>query len=302
MNIAQKIVVNYLSARLNITAVFSPAKAAASAYTIFSTPFRKSRKPAPQIFGQCERLFLNTANGKMNVYRWNHPAPKKILILHGFESRAYHFDAYVKPLIRLGFEVVALDAPAHGGSEGKRLSLPDYVAAITSVSDTYGPFQAFLGHSFGGLALGMFLEAKPEMGKSNAILIAPATETTTAINSFFRFLQLGLTIRRAFDDHIRQLSGRDPEYYSLKRIVPALQSHRFLWIHDEDDELTPLSDVKPLIEQRPSHVKFIITKTLGHRRIYRDSHVRQQIIAFLSEKEVDGVIQDSTPIPSGVVR
>jgi alpha-beta hydrolase superfamily lysophospholipase len=287
MNIAQKLVINYLRARLNLLGVISPSRAASSAYAIFSTPFRKSRKPAPQVFKQSEKLHINANTGRVSVYRWNHPAEKKILILHGFESRAFHFEAYIKPLIRLGFEVVSLDAPAHGDSEGKRLSLPDYVAAIAAVSDRYGPFRAFIGHSFGGLALGMFLESRPDQDASDAILIAPATETTTAIDSFFRFLQLGTTIRSAFDEHIKRLSGRDPSYFSLKRIVPTLDTHRFLWIHDEDDDLTPLADVTSLIEQAPEHVRFHITQTLGHRKIYRDNGVRHLIMKFLSRETTD---------------
>ena len=282
MNIAQKLVLNYLRARLNLMAVFSTTKAASSAFSIFSTPYRKSKKPAPKVFSECERLFIRANTGRINVFRWNHPSDKKILILHGFESRAYHFDAYIKPLIRLGFEVISMDAPAHGESDGKRLVLPDYVAAIAAVSDAYGPFQAFLGHSFGGLALGMYLETRPDLASTDAVLIAPATETTTAIHSFFRFLKLGTNIRLAFDQHIRELSGRDPSYYSLKRIVPKLESHRFLWIHDGDDDLTPLSDVKPLMQMNPKHVYFLITQQLGHRKIYRDSKVRQQIMGFLS--------------------
>jgi pimeloyl-ACP methyl ester carboxylesterase len=284
MNIARRIVVNYLRARLNIIAVFSPVLAARSAYRIFSTPFRKSRKPAPPVFSQCEHLSARTAAGKIAVYRWNHPSPQKILILHGFESRAFNFDAYIKPLIKAGFEVLAMDAPAHGASEGKKLSLPDYVSAIEEVTLHFGPFNALMGHSFGGLAMGMYLESRADLPAVDAILIAPATETTTAIDTFFRFLQLGREIRKAFDQYIRDLSGRDPEHFSLKRIVPLQQRHRFLWVHDEDDDLTPLSDVEPLIVEGHEHVTFLITQGLGHRRIYRDNRVRQEILSFLSSK------------------
>lgn len=293
MNIAQKLVINYMRARLNLMAVFSPPKAAAYAFSIFSTPFRKSRKPAPKVFDQCERLVVRVKSQRVNVYRWNHPSLKKILILHGFESRAYHFDAYIKPLTRLGFEVISMDAPAHGESEGKRLVLPDYVAAISAVSEVYGPFQAILGHSFGGLALGMYLESRPDMSPTDAILIAPATETTTAIDHFFKFLQLGATIRAAFDEHIKALSGKDPSFYSLGRIVPVLDTHRFLWIHDEDDDLTPLADVKPLMLLNPKHVNFFITQGLGHRKIYRDNNVRHLILEFLSGKRATELTVDT---------
>ena len=122
--------------------------------------------------------------------------------------------------------------------------------------------------------------------EADLILIAPATETTTAIDTFFRFLQLGTDIRKAFDQYIRDLSGRDPEHFSLRRIIPGQNKHRFFWIHDQDDDLTPLSDVQPLMVQSPEHVRFMITEGLGHRKIYRDNKVRQEIIGFLNGMEI----------------
>jgi pimeloyl-ACP methyl ester carboxylesterase len=282
MKLAQRLVIQYLQAKLNLIAVFSQRKAARHAFELFSTPFRKNKKPAPPVFAHSEAVFLKTNAGRMKAYRWNHPSDRKVLILHGFESRAYNFDAYIKPLTKMGFEVIAIDAPAHGDSDGKRLILTDYIRAIKSAEDKFGPFEGMMGHSFGGLALGLYLEEYPEFYSRRIVLIAPATETTTAIDTFFRFLQLGKELRTAFDEHIRKISGKDAAYYSLKRALPHQTRHRFFWVHDEEDELTPWSDVIPLRDRDPEHIEFMVTRGLGHRRIYRDNKVRQEILAFLS--------------------
>jgi len=285
MKFAQRLVIQYLRAKLNMIAVFSLRIAAGHAFELFSTPFRKNKKPAPPVFAHAESVFLKSGAGRMKAYRWNHPATRKVLILHGFESRAYNFDAYIKPLTKQGFEVIAIDAPAHGDSDGKRLILPDYIRAIKTAEEKFGPFEGMMAHSFGGLALGLYLEEFTAPSSRRIALIAPATETTTAIDSFFRFLQLGKELRNAFDEHIRDISGRDPAYYSLKRVLPHQTKHRFLWVHDEEDDLTPWSDVIPLKESEPEHIKFMITRGLGHRRIYRDNNVRQEIITFLTGAE-----------------
>jgi hypothetical protein len=54
-----------------------------------------------------------------------------------------------------------------------------------------------------------------------------------------------------------------------------------LWCHDKDDDMTPLSDVEPIIEKGYSNFKFFITEGLGHRRIYRDNKVSKEVIDFL---------------------
>lgn len=299
MKLAQRLVINYLRAKLNMMEVFSRRKAARHAFQIFSTPFRKSKRPAPPVFASSESIQLRTEKGMLKAYRWNHPADKKVLILHGFESRAYNFDAYIKPLTKKGFEVIAIDAPAHGNSEGKRLILPDYIDTIRLVEEKFGPFTGIMGHSFGGLALGLYLENIPHTMDKRIALIAPATETTTAIDSFFRFLQLGKELRTAFDEHIRNISGKDPAFYSLKRVLPLQSKHRFLWVHDLEDDLTPWSDVVPLHESKPEHIRFIITQGLGHRRIYRDNHVRNEIISFLTETDANKAsLGQRDPTPS----
>ncbi|HYC27849.1 MAG TPA: alpha/beta fold hydrolase, partial [Chitinophagaceae bacterium] len=202
MKLGQKIAINYIRAKLNILALVSKEKAAAKAFDLFCTPFRRTRKKKPPIFDKGEKLHFTLEGLTINGHRWNPHQPKKILIVHGFESTSYNFDRYVGPLIKKGYEVLAFDAPAHGISEGKRITLPLYVAMLEKINERYGPIHGFLAHSFGGLALAHFLEKVPHDESARAVLIAPATETSTAIDSFFRFLHLNNDIRKEFDELI----------------------------------------------------------------------------------------------------
>ena len=56
---------------------------------------------------------------------------------------------------------------------------------------------------------------------------------------------------------------------------------KVLWVHDEDDDVTPLSDAMKVKAENYPNVEFVITKGLGHRRIYRDNKVTQLIVDFL---------------------
>lgn len=214
-------------------------------------------------------------------YRWNHPAEKKLLILHGYESSAINFDRYVKPMTRLGYEVLAFDAPAHGRSSGKTITAVLYKDFIHQLVNQYGPIHNFMAHSLGGLALSLFLEAFPDEANCKVALIAPATETTTAINSFFKFLRLDAGLRQEFDNIIEEMGHHRPEWFSVARIIPQLKAS-VLWLQDKDDEMTPFADVLPVIEKNYPHVEFYLTEGLGHRRIYRDNKVTKKIIEFFT--------------------
>jgi predicted alpha/beta hydrolase family esterase len=280
MKLAQKIAINYIRARLNIIAVVSKRRAAKKAFEIFSTPFRKSGKKTPRIFDKAEKLAFELDGVTIKGYRFNHPSENRVMIIHGFESNVKNFDRYISPLVKKGYEVLAFDAPAHGRSGGKRIILPQYKAMLAAVNQHFGPVQRFMAHSFGGLALAHMLEEMPHDENTRAVFIAPATETVTAIDSFFRFLDLNEEIRREFDRYILEESGVPAEHYSIRRAMHHIKA-QILWIHDESDDMTPLKDALAVKADHHPNIEFVITQGLGHRRIYRENKVVKQIVDFL---------------------
>ncbi|MFM2139258.1 MAG: hypothetical protein RJA57_1565 [Bacteroidota bacterium] len=280
MKWSQRIALLYLRTRLRLLSVFSLNWAARSAFRLFCTPQRRHRKPLPRLFEEAEPLTFLLDGIRVRGWRWNQPGTRKVLILHGFESSAVNFERYVRPLMRNGLEVLAFDAPAHGRSEGRIVNAPLYKKMIREVVERYGPIHSFMAHSFGGLSLALALEELPHRETDRVVLIAPAAETTTAIDGFFRFLGLSPALRTAFDQLIRDRSGVGPEWFSIRRILPHIRA-RILWVHDEEDDVTPVRDALRVKEADHPHVTFLFTKGLGHRRIYRDNNVTRRIVDFL---------------------
>ncbi len=280
MTFAQKLVVNYIRARFNMLSLFSTKRAARKAFELILYPLRKAKKKAPPIFEQGEQLSFSLEGITIRGHRWNHPQLHKALIIHGFESTSKNFDRYISPLIRKGYEVLAFDAPAHGSSDGKQITLPLYVRTLQEIYRQYGPIQHFMAHSLGGLALVHFIETIPHDANTRVALIAPATETTSAIDSFFRFLDLRTEIRKDFDQLIFDRSGSWPAHFSVRRAMQQVQA-QVLWFHDEQDELTPFP--MPLKCAMMGTLIFLLSspRDLGIRAIYRDNKVVKQVIEFL---------------------
>ena len=281
MKLAQKLVTNYYRAKLNILASISRKWAANSAFDLFCTPLRKPRKKIPPVFQKAEHLNFELEDYNIHGYRWNHhPNSKKILVVHGFESSSRNFDRYISSLIKKGYEVIAFDAPAHGNSSGKRINLPLYVMTVRKIYEQYGPIEGFVAHSYGGLIVAHFLETIVDNGNIRAVLIAPATETTSTIDSFFKFLQLGDDVRKEFDKLIYNRSGYWPDHYSIRRAMYNIKA-QVLWFHDEEDDLTPVDDALKVESDKHPNVHFRITRGLGHRKIYRDNKVVKEVLDFL---------------------
>lgn len=286
MKVKQKLLVRYMQAKLNITALISKEKAAEKAFNFFATPKLKHIKINPPVFSEGIKHTINLNGIKLKGLQWNEHATRKVLILHGFESNSRNFHAYIEKLIEKDFQVIAFDAQAHGKSSGKRIILTDYIEMIEALSEQFGPFQGFLAHSFGGLALAHFLEKNQHHKNDKAVLIAPATETTTAIEHFFSLLNITTDFREEFYELIYKKSGFHASHFSINRAMENIQAS-ILWMHDKKDFITPLSDVREIQSKNYPNIQFKISDGLGHNRIYRDEGVLNEAINFLSTLETN---------------
>jgi pimeloyl-ACP methyl ester carboxylesterase len=282
MKLAQKLAIRYVKARLRMLALVSKKKAAKKALKLFSTPMKRAKVKTPAIFEKGEKLSFRLEGHTARGHRWlpKKIPLKKVLIMHGFNSSSKKFSSYVSAFISKEYEVIAFDAPAHGDSGGKEINLPLYVKMIDEIYKKFGPIQSFMGHSFGGLAVACFLENIPNNIETKLVLIAPVTETKTAIDMFFEYLGLDQEVRKEFDEMILERTGNRAEYFSVRRAMQQIKAS-VLWLHDKEDDITPIKDALKVQEDNHANIKFIFTKGLGHRKIYKDQEVVKAVVDFL---------------------
>lgn len=281
MKLRQKLTVAYIRTKFKLLAAVSKSRAATKAFDLFCTPQTRTMKELPAVFKDAEKLHFKFHDHKISGYRWNKGANRKAMIIHGFESSVVNFDKYVDPLINKGYEVLAFDAPAHGRSSGNRINAILYRDFIKFVHREYGPVQSFMAHSFGGLAVCMALAELSHDQYSRLALIAPATETRTALDQFFHFIRLpDAEVRKKFEEIITGLSGHTVSWFSIPRTLKKIKA-QILWLHDKDDKITPLRDVLRVKESNHLNIQFVITRGFGHRRIYKDAKVGKTIVNFL---------------------
>ena len=280
MRLAQRIALTYLRSQLKLLATVSKKRAARKAFEIFCTPQSRHVRDFPSIYKTSESLSLKLGKDTVYGHRWHAGASKRALLLHGFESSAVNFAHYVQPLVARGYEVLSFDAPAHGRSTGKQITVVVYMELVKKIWNDYGPFDAIIGHSFGGLAATLALEQIPHTGLLKLVLIAPATETSRALDNYCRLLRIDEGTRREIEALIGKIGGHPASWFSVSRALPHLKA-RVLFLQDREDAQTPFEDVEPIMQQNHPGVHFVISEGLGHRRIYRDEASVKAILGFL---------------------
>jgi pimeloyl-ACP methyl ester carboxylesterase len=297
MKLAQRMALKYYTAKFRALSLISHRKAAESVFTLFCTPYSgKPKRKAPAVFAQAEKLTFGFNELQLHGWRWKprHPNGKKILVVHGFDSCSYRFDRYIMPLNHAGFEVVAFDAQGHGISEGKTINALLYSQAILKIEERFGSFYGIMAHSLGGLATALAFEQLPRQEERRLVLVAPTTETTTAIDNFFKVIPVTGKVRTAFHQVIEEVGEKPVEYYSVSRVVKHIKAP-VLWIHDEDDRICPYCDTLPVQELSLPNVEFFITKGLGHSGIYRQDGVFNKIMRFFDGNTEDRNADDADP-------
>ena len=144
----------------------SPVLAGRIAFELFCrTPSRRPKgAKAKQVFmagrnrlRQAQTVRLALSRGKAAAHLLPTEATgnsgHRILVVHGWGSRAEYLSDLALGLRQTGAEVVVLDLPGHGASSGRRLDLKIAAEAIVAAERHFGRFDGVVGHSFGGAAV-----------------------------------------------------------------------------------------------------------------------------------------------------
>lgn len=274
-----------LRLKFRLLASLSTEWAFQSAWRLFTTPRRLPEKAwEAAVLADARQFAVPGPTGALAAYEWNPAGPRTVLLVHGWEHRASFWGALVRALVAAGYRVVAFDAPAHGASAGRRLTLPAYVQAVQAVADTLGPLHAVVAHSLGGATVVggpvRFNAAANGALPRLALLAVPASTPAVALR-FIGLLGLPPAVVARMAAYIREQHGRDAESFSLTQAGPAFPAGRALLLHDEHDASIPFAEAQELAAAWPD-LEFGATSGLGHNRIMREPAVLARIVEFLN--------------------
>lgn len=213
---------------------------------------------------------------------------KKILITHGWISRAAYMVRLIKILHKEGYDVYALDFPAHGESKGLQLPWPDAVAIIRDVLNQHGPFYGVIGHSFGGSMLlnainlaGQLPQYQLNNKPERAILMASPTRMRSPVNSIAKRFRLTGNGYLALRELIRQQAAIDPKLIHLNHFIAQKPEIPFLCIHGEmDTTIDPRESI--VFCNAYKNAQLSLLPEADHVSVLMDERVERLVYDFLS--------------------
>lgn len=218
----------------------------------------------------------------------------RVLIVHGYRSRSDHMVAMADALVASGQTVVCLDLPGHGASSGRVLHLPKAVEAIDAAWRQHGPFDAFVGHSFGGpsvmaAAAGAILHV-PQRLPGRIVTIAAPSNMEDVFRWAGGLMGLGPAAQNAFERQVLRVAGRPLSEFRVDRLLHNVDVP-ILAIHAEDDKEVAFSNAEAIAALGP-HVQLLRANGFGHRRIVSAPPVINAVTAYVSQEQPRAEILD----------
>ncbi len=253
----------------------SPAYAARQARDLFLTPQRHPIKKWEEEMEQRGRR-IDVGDG-LSAIAWGH-SDRKILITHGWESRATQMSGFVDVLLERGFEVIALDGPAHGHSNGSRANPYVFAKAVAHVYKKLGPFEGVIGHSMGGNAVATAISEG--MKCSKVVLISSPSSIDDVLKRFASFIGLPKSAGQKFIGMVEDRVGKSTTFLNTATNI-SKGSTKGLIIHDRSDLEIPYEEALEIKRNWQSAALFS-TEGFGHRAIVRQPVVWEKTADFFA--------------------
>ncbi|WNZ55686.1 alpha/beta fold hydrolase [Microbulbifer sp. MKSA007] len=274
---------------MQLTGRLSPKLSANIAMYLSSRPRRyaDSERERSQL-AQAKKITYRGALGTENT-AWSWGEGPVVILCHGWEAKAAKMATLAMAIADQGFQAVAIDATAHGHSEGKVCNFDIMAKDICSLARQFSEIFAIVGHSMGGM---MTMRAR-EFGlkaQCYAILGSPSAPLPI-IEIMKNMLNVSPGTAELCQDKIANQIGYSwQELLQCKMYTP--EETPLLMIYDTEDDEVPIFHGER-IHKTWSAAEMIKINDVGHRKMVWDTEVIEFVVEFLlsnaSNEKIDGI-------------
>ncbi|WP_435413285.1 alpha/beta hydrolase [Psychroserpens mesophilus] len=262
---------------INFISLFSSRTAGKIAIKLFSSPRRKRLK-------EIEKDFLETAfiedlkydNITIMTYRWL-GKNDTILLAHGWESNSVRWKDLIIKLRALDYNVIALDAPAHGRSGGRSFNAVIYSECINLVVKKFNA-KIIIGHSVGGMATTFFQHKYQLPTVEKLILLGAPSNFVGVFERYVKMMGYNKRTTQSINDIVYERFNNKPEHFNAAKFSETIAAQGLL-IHDKYDTIIPYSDAEDF-KNFYKNSQLITTEGFGHG--LKSDAVDDHILDFVS--------------------
>ncbi|WP_310557531.1 alpha/beta hydrolase [Flavobacterium sp.] len=257
----------------------SPKLTTVFAAKLFTTPI-KHKTPKRELEmdknSRQELLFIPKINKSVMVYHYGE-SDKKILLVHGWSGRGTQLVKFADAFLKLGYSTISFDGPGHGKSGSKTTIMPEFVATTLEMQKQFGPFEAAVGHSLGGMTL--LNAVKRGLNLKKVVIIGSGDKIKDILLDFVKNMKLNTNVAERMKVYFENKFEESLETYAASDAAKSVMIPTLV-IHDENDYEVPIFCGKNIFKNLQNG-ELLVTTKLGHRKILGDATVVEKTIQFI---------------------
>lgn len=272
------LVVKTIGNALNATSFISSRYASNKALKLFASP-RKGRYTESQkkIVDSAAYEELNHDNLNIATYRWQ-GKNKTILLAHGWESNASRWSYLLNSLKEHDYDIIALDAPAHGQSGGNLFNALLYSEFINVAIRRFNP-EICIGHSVGGMASVFCKNNHDSPSVQKLVLLGAPAHFTGVFSRYKNMMGYNRRISEGLDRIVLERFGQPVDYFSAANFTADFDIDGLI-VHDKKDKIIPYEDAL-LFANRFKSAQLYSTEGFGHG--LKDASITPKILEFINK-------------------
>jgi pimeloyl-ACP methyl ester carboxylesterase len=253
-------------------------------------PYKEITKFDLESLETAEKTEIDFEEMQLPLYSWG--KGEKVLLVHGWGSRASHMSLMARIIAKAGFNVFIFDAPAHSSFTNippeTTSNMFQFGRSISAVAKHLGDIHAVAAHSLGAISalftVTGFGRLKEYKFVSKKVVLINSPSSVESIISWFS-KKHNLTE----DEKNKLWLGLEEEFefavsdYCVSNALKKFKTDLMV-IHDEDDEEISVSNASDFRKALPQAL-FHFTKGLGHAKILFDRETIKAVLNFIKENE-----------------
>lgn len=256
--------VHFIVSIINSLAKIAPGLTGRIAFFLFCWPRPKKAKMEESHFLATADLTFEEVDGRRyGIYHWGFKGPVALLA-HGWESHSGRWRKMVPILLKAGYQVVALDAPAHGRSKGHRFTMVEYAGVIRYLLQKNGPVDLIVGHSVGATSVVWAMGTMgPGFRPAKALLLCPFSTLRYTLEKSAKALKIDQRVMDAMEVRLKAFSGLAMDDIDIAKKAAHISGVETLIIHDRKDKVTSYTESERLHQAWPGS-RLLLTEGFGH--------------------------------------
>jgi pimeloyl-ACP methyl ester carboxylesterase len=262
---------------LNFISFFNTSLASKWALNLFSAPLKGRFKAPHPILEKAKKRTLYHQSIPIQTYQWE-GKKETVLLVHGWESNTGRWKNMIQRLKQEEYNIVALDAPAHGASGGSSFNAILYSEFIAVIAKKFKP-KYLIGHSVGGMAISFFIKNSSYIFVEKVVFLGVPSGFPGILKNYTDLMGYNKKISIGIEQCIQEKFNQSSTYFNTSQFAKYINA-KGLIIHDENDSVIPFSDALE-IHTNFKNSTLVSTKGLGHG--LKGKQVLEDIISFFED-------------------